>query len=73
MIIVAVIYIPTRLGGWGHIFGVAQTHFTSINPATGKYYDDIAEVVESIDFLSAEEKQGIFEGNVRKLYKLESW
>jgi SSS family solute:Na+ symporter len=38
MVIVAVFYIPTRLGGWGHIFGVAQTHFTSINPATKKPY-----------------------------------
>jgi len=46
---------------------------TSINPMTGKYYDDIAEVVDSIEFLTAEEKQGIFEGNLRKLYKLESW
>ncbi len=36
MVIVAVFYIPTRLGGWGHIFGVAQTHLTSINPATKK-------------------------------------
>ncbi len=35
-VIVAVFYIPTRIGGWGHIFGVAQTHFASINPATGK-------------------------------------
>ncbi len=35
-VIVAVFYIPTRLGGWGHIFGVAQTHFASINPATKK-------------------------------------
>jgi solute:Na+ symporter, SSS family len=38
MVIVAVIYIPTRLGGWGHIFGVAQKHFTSVNPATKKPY-----------------------------------
>jgi solute:Na+ symporter, SSS family len=38
MVIVAVFYIPTRLGGWGHIFGVAQTHFSSINPATKKPY-----------------------------------
>ncbi len=36
MVLVAVIYIPTRLGGWGHIFGTAQTHFTAINPATKK-------------------------------------
>src|ERR1700750_683649 len=33
-VIVAVFYIPTRLGGWGHIFGAAQTHFAAINPAT---------------------------------------
>jgi solute:Na+ symporter, SSS family len=35
-VIVAVFYIPTRIGGWGHIFGVAQTHFASVNPATHK-------------------------------------
>jgi len=35
-VIVAIFYIPTRLGGWGHIFGAAQTHFASINPATKK-------------------------------------
>ncbi len=33
-VIVAVFYIPTRLGGWGHIFGVSQAHFAAINPAT---------------------------------------
>jgi SSS family solute:Na+ symporter len=35
-VIVAVFYIPTRLGGWGHIFGTAQTHMAAINPATKK-------------------------------------
>jgi solute:Na+ symporter, SSS family len=35
-VIVAVFYIPTRLGGWSHIFDVAQTHFASISPATKK-------------------------------------
>jgi solute:Na+ symporter, SSS family len=36
-VIVAIIYIPTRLGGWGHIFGTASTHFkTAVNPKTGK-------------------------------------
>jgi solute:Na+ symporter, SSS family len=35
-VIVAVFYIPTRLGGWSHIFGTAQTHFTSISPVTKK-------------------------------------
>lgn len=36
MIIVAIFYIPTRLGGWGHIFDAAQTHLKATNPATGK-------------------------------------
>jgi len=35
-VIVAVFYIPTRLGGWGHIFGTAQAHYASISPVTGK-------------------------------------
>ena len=35
-VIVAVFYIPTRLGGWGHIFGVAQAHYASVNPLTNK-------------------------------------
>jgi solute:Na+ symporter, SSS family len=35
-VIVAVFYIPTRLGGWSHIFDVAQTHFNSISPTTHK-------------------------------------
>ena len=34
--IAAVFYILTRPGGWGHIFGTAQTHFAAINPATKK-------------------------------------
>jgi solute:Na+ symporter, SSS family len=35
-VLVAVFYIPTRLGGWGHIFGTAQAHFAAISPATKK-------------------------------------
>jgi solute:Na+ symporter, SSS family len=37
MVLVAVFYIPTRLGGWGHIFGVVDAHFkTATNPVTHK-------------------------------------
>jgi SSS family solute:Na+ symporter len=36
MIIVAIIYIPIRLGGWGHIFSVADHHLKQINAKTGK-------------------------------------
>jgi solute:Na+ symporter, SSS family len=36
MIIVAVLYIPTRVGGWGHIFATAEAHMKAINPKTHK-------------------------------------
>ena len=36
MIIAAIIYIPIRVGGWGHIFSTADTHLKAINPKTGK-------------------------------------
>jgi solute:Na+ symporter, SSS family len=35
-VIVAILYIPTRLGGWGHIFGAAQAHLKTISPTTHK-------------------------------------
>ncbi|WP_180290831.1 monocarboxylate uptake permease MctP [Streptomyces sp. TLI_171] len=36
VIIVAVIYIPMRLGGYGHIFDSAAHKFAALNPKTGK-------------------------------------
>jgi len=36
VIIVAVIYLPSRYGGWGHVFDAAQTKMAKTNPATGK-------------------------------------
>jgi SSS family solute:Na+ symporter len=48
MVIVAVFYIPIRLGGWGHIFGVAQTHSASINPATKKPYRTFIPTSKSV-------------------------
>jgi solute:Na+ symporter, SSS family len=47
-VIVAVFYIPTRLGGWSHIFGTAQTHFASINPVTKKPFGTIIPTSKSI-------------------------
>jgi SSS family solute:Na+ symporter len=35
-VLVAVFYIPTRLGGWSNIFHVSQTHFATISPVTKK-------------------------------------
>jgi SSS family solute:Na+ symporter len=36
MIIVAVFYIPTRIGGWNHIFAAGQAHLKAISPVTKK-------------------------------------
>ena len=36
VVVVAVIYIPHHLGGWGHIFDSAQTALAATSPATGK-------------------------------------
>jgi Na+/proline symporter len=36
MIIVAVLYLPTKVGGWGHIFGAAEAHMKTISPVTHK-------------------------------------
>jgi len=36
MIIVAVFYIPTRIGGWGHIFAAGEAHMKAISPVTHK-------------------------------------
>ena len=41
MVIVAVLYIPAKLGGWGHIFGVAGTHLKTINPKTHKPFGSL--------------------------------
>ncbi len=36
MIIVAVLYLPGKVGGWGHIFAAAETHLKTISPVTHK-------------------------------------
>ncbi|HEV2375948.1 MAG TPA: sodium:solute symporter [Streptosporangiaceae bacterium] len=41
MVIVAVIYIPSRLGGWSHIFGTASKHLATVNPKTGKPFGSL--------------------------------
>jgi SSS family solute:Na+ symporter len=40
-VIVAILYIPSRIGGWGHIFGAASAHLKTVNPATHKPYGSI--------------------------------
>ncbi len=41
MIIVAVIYIPIKLGGWNHIFSTAAAHLAKTNPKTGKPFGSL--------------------------------
>ncbi|MBO1765742.1 sodium:solute symporter family protein [Allobranchiibius sp. GilTou38] len=36
VIVVAVIYLPTKVGGWGHIFDAANTKMQTANKVTGK-------------------------------------
>ncbi|HYX60616.1 MAG TPA: sodium:solute symporter [Streptosporangiaceae bacterium] len=36
MIIVAIFYLPAKVGGWGHIFSAAQAHLKVPSKATGK-------------------------------------
>jgi len=38
MIIVAVLYLPAKVGGWGHIFSTAEAHLKSTSPVTHKPY-----------------------------------
>jgi SSS family solute:Na+ symporter len=41
MVIVAVLYIPTKLGGWGHIFNAAGAHLKTTNPKTHKPFGSL--------------------------------
>jgi SSS family solute:Na+ symporter len=36
VILVAIVYLPSTVGGWGNIFAAAEAKMTSINPATGR-------------------------------------
>jgi len=40
----------------------------SIDPDTGHYFDDTKRYIDAIEWVSAEDKQKIFEGNTRKVY-----
>ena len=40
-VIVAILYIPSKLGGWAHIFGAASAQLKTVNPSTGKPYGSL--------------------------------
>jgi 4-oxalmesaconate hydratase len=41
---------------------------SAMNPETGRTFDDIKPVIESIDFLNEEDRKNIFEENARRLF-----
>ncbi len=43
---------------------------STIDPSTGRQRDDVRPVIESFDWLSAADKQLIFEGNARRVFGL---
>lgn len=51
------------------MFGTAK----AADPLTGKGFDYTVEVVENFDWLNAEDKQKIFEGNAKKLFSRAKW
>lgn len=53
------------------MFGTENPGTASVkSPKTGKYMDDLKPVIESIEWLTAEDKQNIFEGNAKGIFKI---
>ncbi len=44
---------------------------SSINHETGETYDKTVPLIEGIDWLTAEDKHKIFEGNARHVFNLD--
>jgi 4-oxalmesaconate hydratase len=43
---------------------------STVDPATGRTRDDILPVIEGFDWLTAADKQAIFEDNARRVFRL---
>jgi OH-DDVA meta-cleavage compound hydrolase len=43
---------------------------SSVDPATGRSMDNVKPMIESIEWLSAEDRKKIFEDNARAAFKL---
>jgi 4-oxalmesaconate hydratase len=39
-----------------------------IDPETGRFYDDTKHYIDSVDWLSAADREKIFHGNARRVY-----
>jgi 4-oxalmesaconate hydratase len=44
---------------------------STIDPSSGRLRDDVRPVIESFDWLGADDKKLIFEGNARKVFNLD--
>ncbi|WP_227937902.1 amidohydrolase family protein [Alkalihalobacillus deserti] len=59
------------IGSDNLLFGTENPGTGSVvNPNTGKMFDDLKPVIDSIDFLTEEDLYKVYEGNAKKLYKL---
>lgn len=43
---------------------------SSINPETGRSFDDVKTMIDNLDFLTEEDRRKIYEGNARKVFKI---
>jgi len=54
------------------LFGTERPGVGTVkDPRTGRWLDETRHIIEAFDFLSADQKKGIFEDNAKKLFKLE--
>lgn len=60
------------IGSDNLLFGTENPGTGSVlNPETGTTFDDLKPVIDSIDFLTDEDRYKVYEGNAKKLYKLD--
>jgi 4-oxalmesaconate hydratase len=61
---------PDRVLYASEMFGTAK----AIDPTTGRCFDDTVPMMNEIEWLSAEDRTKIFEGNAKKLYsRVKEW
>lgn len=59
------------LGSDNLLFGTENPGTGSVmNPQTGRTFDDLKPIIDSIEFLTGEDRYKVYEGNARKLYRL---
>ena len=60
------------IGSDNLLFGTENPGTGSVfNPATGTTFDDLKPIIDGFDFLTSENLYKVYEGNAKKLYKLD--